>query len=578
MSSSSSSSSGRSPASAVQLISVEHDCLKVLPQGARCLRENFRSPLSVVSLSGRARKGKSTRANALVRGATVPPNPPGQAFQTSESSCPQTEGVWMYPHPVRRDGVDVLIIDTEGLGAGDTSRHSEMVTIVAAISSLFMFIQSKSLQDDFLGPVAEASVCMRRMIANDHGVELDWPVLGVYLTDGDLALQARKRRGRGTVLVDISEEEYLENFLQEEHQDGNRDLRSHICNRFPDRLLVREFPPDEEDKALLRRGQSGDSEFFQQLDANVDRILADAAENPKKTCNRHWSGNQLADMIEHFVASVNASGKMDVMAAAEQVLLREGQDHLACLIREVDDGLTEEIMAHYARSGDRLSFSLQGPIRKAKDTIRNKLNTFAKDNGLFPGVLERLHALMEQQVDALIKRQAQEIENKDQERRAQEERRLAQERLQEEKRRANERAEEERRKAQERLEQERMQREREKRDEDDRIRRLQREVEENRQRMAAMAISSYAPPAPQYCPAPSFDSFAPSFSSPGGHSMRSSSSSGSSTSGRGIPSSYSPHSVASNGRQVFEGPRGGLFTINSHGNRQSLPRSGGRRR
>ena len=101
-SSSSSSSSSRSPARAVQLISVEHDCLKVLPQGARCLRENFRSPLSVVSLSGRARKGKSTRANALVRGAEVPPNPPGQAFQTSESSCPQTEGVWMYPHPVRR--------------------------------------------------------------------------------------------------------------------------------------------------------------------------------------------------------------------------------------------------------------------------------------------------------------------------------------------------------------------------------------------------------------------------------------------------------------------------------------------
>ena len=30
--------------------------------------------------------------------------------------------------------MDVLVIDTEGLGAGDTSRHSEMVTIVAAIS------------------------------------------------------------------------------------------------------------------------------------------------------------------------------------------------------------------------------------------------------------------------------------------------------------------------------------------------------------------------------------------------------------------------------------------------------------
>ena len=40
-------------------------------------------------------------------------------------------------------------------------------------------------------------------------------------------------------------------------------------------------------------------------------------------------------MIEHFVASVNASGKMDVMAAAEQVLFREGKDYLACLIREV---------------------------------------------------------------------------------------------------------------------------------------------------------------------------------------------------------------------------------------------------
>ena len=35
------------------------------------------------------------------------------------------------------------------------------------------------------------------------------------------------------------------------------------------------------------------------------------------------------------MASVNASGKMDVMAAAEQVLFREGKDYLACLIREV---------------------------------------------------------------------------------------------------------------------------------------------------------------------------------------------------------------------------------------------------
>lgn len=99
-------------------------------------------PVSVLSVIGNQRGGKSTLMNLLHSRKL-------QGFQMGHYMDPQTHGLWMWsrPHP-RRDGLTVLLVDSEGLDSPHVPQHYNWLVsaVTLLISDVFMYQTKGSIE------------------------------------------------------------------------------------------------------------------------------------------------------------------------------------------------------------------------------------------------------------------------------------------------------------------------------------------------------------------------------------------------------------------------------------------------
>jgi hypothetical protein len=86
----------------------------------------------VIVVAGRYRSGKSFLMNQLVRADVMA----GEGFGIGHTIASHTKGIWMWPTPVRArtssgDAVDVIVMDSEGLGATEAVRAHKPVFCAA---------------------------------------------------------------------------------------------------------------------------------------------------------------------------------------------------------------------------------------------------------------------------------------------------------------------------------------------------------------------------------------------------------------------------------------------------------------
>src|SRR5512133_1429885 len=92
-------------------------------------------PLAIVTFIGRARSGKSFGINTLLRVSH------SDGFEVGHTFEPKTSGalVWSEPLGGGAEGAKVLLVDTEGLGAGAQVFDNAMLAVTSAISSRFVY-------------------------------------------------------------------------------------------------------------------------------------------------------------------------------------------------------------------------------------------------------------------------------------------------------------------------------------------------------------------------------------------------------------------------------------------------------
>ena len=162
------------------------------------------NPLGIISVAGMYRTGKSYLLNRMLLNRS-------SGFSVGPSINPCTKGLWMWTKPIpahtpQGKPINVIIIDTEGIGATDEDHNhdNKIMTLAILLSSYFLF--------NSMGTIDESSIQSLSFIVNitkniqqKNGNKDFTKYLPAFMwVIRDFALQLKNRNGQP-----ITSKEYL---------------------------------------------------------------------------------------------------------------------------------------------------------------------------------------------------------------------------------------------------------------------------------------------------------------------------------------------------------------------------------
>ena len=181
----------------MQFIEKHQDGKYYVTASAKLFLEQITTPISVVSVSGPYRSGKSSLLNILATN-TFPPEE--ELFGTSSSTSAKTFGLWISPRLLDNR---VLLLDSEGLGstASQVDHDLNIIALSMILSSVFIYNSPGPINTTTIGDLSIASKVSKLLTGKNNifkAPELIWVAR-------DFSLE----------LVDTNADDYLHHCLQE---------------------------------------------------------------------------------------------------------------------------------------------------------------------------------------------------------------------------------------------------------------------------------------------------------------------------------------------------------------------------
>ena len=279
----------------------------VINQEALEVIRNLPNPLGVISVAGMYRTGKSYLLNRMLLNRSG-------GFSVGPSINPCTKGLWMWSktipaHTPQGKPLNVLIIDTEGIGATDEDHNhdNKIMTLAILLSSYFIF--------NSMGTIDESSIQSLSFIVNitkniqqKNGNKDFAKYLPAFMwVIRDFSLQLKNKEGNS-----ITSKEYLEFSL--EMQPGTSEF---IVNKNQIRKMVKEYFPNRDCVTLVRPLlEEGNlqklertpasklrKEFIEQVNYLRKTVLNSI--NPKKLNGQELNGEMFIDLVKSYVKMIN---------------------------------------------------------------------------------------------------------------------------------------------------------------------------------------------------------------------------------------------------------------------------------
>ena len=279
----------------------------VINQEAFDVIRQLQNPLGVISVAGMYRTGKSYLLNRMLLNRS-------NGFSVGPSINPCTKGLWMWSktipaHTPQGKPLNVLIIDTEGIGATDEDHNhdNKIMTLAILLSSYFIF--------NSMGTIDESSIQSLSFIVNitkniqqkngNHDFAKYLPAFMWVIRD--FSLQLKNKEGNP-----ITSKEYLEYSL--EMQQGNSEfivsknqIRKMVKEYFPNRDCVTLVRPLLEEGNLQKLERTPATklrkEFIEQVNFLRKTVLNSI--NPKKLNGQELTGEMFIDLVKSYVKMIN---------------------------------------------------------------------------------------------------------------------------------------------------------------------------------------------------------------------------------------------------------------------------------
>jgi hypothetical protein len=281
-------------------------------ENAESFLKKITGPIGVVAVAGMYRTGKSYLLNRMLLNRS-------NGFSVGPSINPCTKGLWIWSKPINGHSFDgtplnVLIIDTEGIGATDEDQNhdSKIFTLGLLLSSYFIFNSQNSIDENSIQNLSFIVNITKNIQINNHKEDLDPKDYANFLPSfmwvlRDFSLQLKNSEGE-----QISSKEYLEKCL--EVQKGFSDsieqknkIRNLLKDFFKERdctTLVRPLTDEENLQNLSNLELSSlRPEFAEQVLGIRKKILHKI--KPKVLKGQILNGEMFCSMIDSYVNSIN---------------------------------------------------------------------------------------------------------------------------------------------------------------------------------------------------------------------------------------------------------------------------------
>ena len=300
----------------------------VNPEAESIIR-NLPSPLGVISVAGMYRTGKSYLLNRVLLNQS-------NGFTVGPSINPCTKGLWMWSktiqaHTPQGKPINLLIIDTEGIGATDEDHNhdNKIMTLAILLSSYFLYNSIGTIDENSIQSLSLIVNITKNIQKKNNNSDFTKYLPTFMWVIRDFSLQLKNKEG-----VPITSKEYLEYSL--EFQQGNSEV---IKNKNEIRKMVKEYFPKRDCVTLVRPLlEEGNLQSLEKMDINklrkefieqvnyLRKVILNSI-NPKKLNGQELSGEMFINLLNSYVNMIN-EGAVPIIQTA-WTYIRQNQALLA---------------------------------------------------------------------------------------------------------------------------------------------------------------------------------------------------------------------------------------------------------
>lgn len=303
---------------AILLVDIEESGKCRINEEAISMLRGLPSPISVISVAGLYRTGKSFLLNRFL-GLQ-------DAFEIGPSVNPCTKGLWIWGEPtILPNGGSSILIDTEGLGSfeRDSTTDMHIFTLAVLLSSVFIYNSMGNIDEQALEALSLVCKLTEHIQVKEFGENADqyslyfpkfiWALRDFTLDIGSFAGAPR---------------EYLEDCLRPIHPESSQDLkqkneiRRGITSYFRDRECYTFIRPVSDERQLRNINTLPYEDLRPQFRTQMESFIKPLFYSPKYKVidGSQLNGMMFVELLEQYVSAINKNTVPTISTAWERVV------------------------------------------------------------------------------------------------------------------------------------------------------------------------------------------------------------------------------------------------------------------